>query len=299
MKQLIGFFFATGFFQSPEVINALILGSIVAAISGVIGVFVIIRGQSFAGHAISDFGGAGAAMAFLAGIGTLWGFLGFGIFAAIGVEFLGNKAREKDLSTGIILSIALGIESLFLYLDAHFTGKASASMLILFGSIFVVSRTTVLVIAFLTIATTIVICILYRPLLLCSIDSELASTRGIPVRFISIVFIILLSFVVEEGSLITGSLLSTALLIGPAAAAVQITRKMSSAMLLSASLGVIAMLIGIVLAYDSFQWPPVGRGWTVSFFVSVIILLFYLLARIKGRISDAKMTKNKGVFSDD
>ncbi|WP_026883675.1 metal ABC transporter permease [Clostridium akagii] len=299
MKQLSEIFFAPGFFQNSEVINALILSVVVAAISGVIGVFVIIRGQTFAGHAISDFGGAGAAIAFLIGINTLWGFLSFGVLAAIGMETLGNESKERNLSTGIVLSVALGIESLFLYLDTHFTGKSNASMLILFGSIFVVDRNTVLIVAMLTIATAIIICIIYRPLLLCSIEPEIAKTRGISVRFINIIFVILLSFVVEEGSLITGALLSTALLIGPAAAAMQITRKMSSAIVLSAGIGIIAMWLGIILAYDSFLWPPTGRGWTVSFFVSTLILLFYLLARLKHKLYNSGIIKTEGVLNND
>lgn len=299
MKELSRFLFAPGFFQSTQVMNALILGSIVAAISGAIGVFVIIRGQIFAAHAIADFGGAGAAIAFLAGINNLWGFLGFGVLAASGVELLGNRAKERDLATGVVLSIALGVQALFLYLDTHFTGKASAPMLILFGSIFVVNLSTIYIVALLTIATAIVLCIFYRPLLLCSLDTELARTRGVKVRLISVIFIILLAFVVEEGALITGSLLSSALLIGPAAAAMRITHKMSIAMLWSAIIGVVTVWMGVVLAYDSFHWPPVGRGWSVSFFVSVLVLLFYILARTKEGFSKVGNVKAERMIAND
>jgi zinc/manganese transport system permease protein len=299
MKELLTFLFAPGFFESTQVMDALILGSIVAAISGVIGVFVIIRGQTFAAHAIADFGGAGAAIAFLAGINTLWGFLGFGVLAASGVEFLGNRAKERDLATGVVLSIALGVQSLFLYLDTHFTGKASAPMLILFGSIFVVNPSTIHIVILLTIVTAIVICIFYRPLLLCSIDPELAKTRGVQVRFISIIFIILLAFVVEEGALITGSLLSGALLIGPAAAAMRITHKMSIAMLWSAIIGVVTIWLGVILAYDSFYWTPVGRGWSVSFFVSILVLLFYIFARIKEQFSKVGTVETGRMIAND
>jgi zinc/manganese transport system permease protein len=299
MKELLKFLFAPGFFQSTQVIHALILGSIVAATSGVIGVFAIIRGQTFATHAIADFGGAGAAIAFLAGINTLWGFLGFGVLAASGVELLGNRAKERDLATGVVLSIALGVQALFLYLDTHFTGKASAPMLILFGSIFIVNSSTIHIVILLTIATAIVMCIFYRPLLLCSIDPELAKTRGVQVRLISIIFIILLAFVVEEGALITGSLLSAALLIGPAAAAMRITHKMSIAMLWSSIIGVVTVWLGVILAYDSFYWPPVGRGWSVSFFVSVLVLLFYILARIKEQFFKARNVETERVITND
>ncbi|HUW64559.1 MAG TPA: metal ABC transporter permease [Spirochaetia bacterium] len=298
MSHLLALLFAPGFFQSEEVMNALLLGGVVAAISGVIGVFVVIRGQAFAGHAMGDFGGAGAAGAFLAGINTLWGFLAFGVLAAIGVEFLGNRARERDLATGIILAVALGVEALFLYFDTHFTGKVGAPMLILFGSIFVVAPSTVSIVTGLTIASAVTICLIYRPLLLSSIDPELARARGVPVRVISLAFIILLAVVVEEGSLIIGALLSTALLIGPAAAALRLTHKMGWAVLWSVVLGIMAMWIGIVLAYDSFQWPPGGHGWPVSFFVSVLILLFYFLVRLRGKLPKLGITMSRRAMQD-
>lgn len=277
----------------------MILGSIVAAISGVIGVFVIIRGQTFAAHAISDFGGAGAAIAFLAGINTVWGFLGFGVLAASVVELLGNKINERDLATGIVLSIALGIQSLFLYFDTHFTGKAGAPMLILFGSIFVINSSTIYIVTLLTIVTAAIICIFYRPLLLCSLDSELAQTRGINVHIINLIFIILLAFVVEEGALITGSLLSAALLIGPSATAIRISHKMSTAMILSSSIGILAVWLGVILAYDSFQWPPVGRGWSVSFFISILVVLIYILARMKEEFSKVGYIKARSVITNE
>jgi|GEM_PF-5050100 len=83
----------------------------------------------------------------------------------------------------------------------------------------------------------------------------------------------------------TGSLLSGALLIGPAAAAMRITHKMSTTMLCSAIIGILTMWIGVILSYDSYCWPPVGRGWSVSFFIAVLVLLFYILARIKEKFS--------------
>ncbi|MDR3597668.1 metal ABC transporter permease [Clostridium sp.] len=299
MKEFLTFLFAPGFFESTQVLRALILGSIVAAISGVIGVFVIIKGQTFAAHAIADFGGAGAAIIFLSGINSLWGFFGFGVLAAIGVELLGTKAKEKDLSTGVVLSIALGVQALFLYFDTHLTQKSSEPMLILFGSIFVVNPTTIYVVAFLTIATILVFSIFYRPILLCSIDSDLAKTRGVNITLIGVIFIILLAFVVEEGSLIMGSLLSSALLIGPAAAAMRLTHKMNFAMLLSAVIGILSVCLGVVLAYDSFYWPPYGRGWPVSFFISVLVLVFYVLSRIKEKFVSFPEIKKGGMISNE
>lgn len=275
--------FAPGFFQSEQVQNALLMGGLVAAVCGVLGVFVVIRGQAFVGHAISDFGGAGAAAAFLLGIDTLWGFLLFGFLSAVGVELLGQRAKEKDLATGIVLSFALGLEALFLFFDTHYTGSAGAPMMILFGSIFLVRRSTVTAVAVLSVAAVAVLCAIFRPLLLCSIDPDLAKTRGVPVRLVGLIFILLLAVVVEEASVAAGALLATALLIGPAATATRLTHKIGGAMLASAGIGIFSMWLSILLAYDSYRWPPAGRGWPVSFFVCILILCFYLLAGLAGR----------------
>lgn len=299
MTRLLSLLFAPGFFQNTQVLRALLVGGIVAAISGVVGVFVVIRGQSFAGHAIADFGGAGAAVAFLMRINTLWGFLIFGVLAAIGVDLLGSRTTKRDILTGIILSVALGIESLFLYLDTHLTSQSGAPMQILFGSIFMLSPSTAAVVGILAVAVVIILCLIYRPLLFCSVDPELAQTRGVPVHAVSLVFIVVLSLTVEEASLTTGALLSTALLIGPAAAAMHLTHDMGRAALWAACLGVLATWAGIVLAYDSFLRPPAGHGWPVSFFVCALILLFYLLARFHGRHSQREHAAARGMVHND
>lgn len=277
-SNLFNLVFAPGFFQSGPVANALLMGSLVAAACGALGVFVVIRGQAFVGHAVADFGGAGAAVAFLFGVNTLWGFLAFGLLSAAGVELLGGRAQGRDLATGIVLSLALGVEALFLFFDTHYAGSAGAPMMILFGSIFLVRPDTVEIVVWLTFIAGLILCAIYRPLLLCSVDTDLARSRGVPVRFVGMAFILLLALVVEEASLAAGALLSTALLIGPAAAATRMTHKMGTALFLSAGIGVFSMWLSILLAYDSYQWIPAGRGWPVSFFVCILLLLFYLLA---------------------
>lgn len=282
MNNFFQYIVAPGFFHSPQVLSALLLGGLVAAVSGVLGVFVVMREQAFAGHAIADFGGAGAAVAYLLGINTFWGFLGFGLLSAVGVELLGRRAKERDLATGVVLSFALGLESLFLFLDAHYTNGAGAPMMILFGSVFFVRTETIVAAALLTAVTAVALCAIYRPLLLCSVNPELAAVRGVPVRLVGIVFILLLALVVEEASLVTGALLSTALLIGPAAASLRFTHRMGHAMGLSAGIGVLTMALGILLSYDSYRWPPFGRGWPVSFFVCLTVLAVYLFSRAFG-----------------
>ncbi|EPZ41018.1 metal ABC transporter permease [Alicyclobacillus acidoterrestris] len=280
MTTFLHYVFAPGLLQSEEVLHALLVGILVAVISGVVGVFVVLRGQSFVGHVLTDIGAAGASGSFLVGVNAWYGFISFGILAGAGVEWLGDRARNRDVATGIILSFAMGLGSLFLYFDTRFTSNASAPMMVLFGSMFVLNPGIIPIVTFTGLAALVVLLIIYRPLLVCSVNPEIAQTRGIPVRLVGILFMILLAIAIEDGSLVVGSLLSTALIIGPPATAIRLTSRVGLASVLSAGIGVVATGLGILLAYDSYLWPPVHRGWPVSFFIAVLVLVFYLLSRL-------------------
>ena len=135
---------APGLLTSAPVRTALLIGAVVAVTSGVIGVFTVIRGQSFAGHSLADVATTGGAGAFLAGVNQFWGFLAAGIAAAGLMEAIGvQRRRGRDVATGVVLGAALGVAALFLYLGTLKSGTTGASFTILFGSIFVVSPDTV------------------------------------------------------------------------------------------------------------------------------------------------------------
>ena len=284
MNKFYNVIFAPGFFESSQVLKALLIGTIIALVSSIFGVFVIVRKQAFVGHAISDFGGAGAAVAFLLNINTVIGFLFLGVISAIGAEMLGKKVKERDIATGVVLSLALGFESLFLFLDTHYTGHAGAPMMILFGSVFIVRTSTVYLIILISAISIIGLCIIFRPLLLVSVAPDLAKTQGGYPKLIGIIFVILLAFVVDESSVVIGTLLSIALLVGPAATAMHLTHRIGLALISASCFSVISMWLGILLAYDSYQWFPSHQSWPVSFFVCTLILIFYILTRIIGKL---------------
>jgi zinc/manganese transport system permease protein len=121
---------------------------------------------------------------------------------------------------------------------------------------------------------------LYRPLLLSSLSAEMAAARGLHVRALGAAYLLALALAVALAAITIGSILSTALLVGPAATALRLTRRPGFAIALAGGLGVTAMWLGILLAYDSFAWPPLGRGWPVSFFVVAVIFLGYLLSGV-------------------
>lgn len=268
-----------GFFAGPEVRTALTVGAVVAVVSAVVGVFTVLRGQSFAGHALADVGTAGGSAAYLVAAPALWGFLVFSLAGAAVMELIGiQRSRGRDLATGIVLGAALGAAALFLYWDTTVHSSTGATMTILFGSIFAINTSTIpLVIGFSAVSVAAVL-VLHRPLLVCAIHPDIAAARGIPVRVVGAIYLAAVAITVALTSITIGAILSTALLVGPAATAVKLTRRPTTAMALSAAIGVLATWLGVLLAYDSHDWPPGRHGWPVSFFVVALVFACYLLA---------------------
>jgi zinc/manganese transport system permease protein len=268
-----------GFFAAEDVRVAILVGAIVAIVSGTVGVFTVIRGQSFAGEALGDVNTAGGSAAFLAGVSPLLGFVVVGVVAAGAMELIGiQRPRGRDLATGIVLGAALGLAALLLYLVATLHSTTGATQTILFGSVLTVASSTIAPVAALSVAVLGLVALLYRPLMLSSVSAEMASARGIRVRLIGAAYLLALAVSVSLAAITIGTILSTALLVGPAATALRLTRRPGVAIAVAALLGVAAMWLGILLAYDSFDWPPVGTGWPVSFFVVTLIFLGYLLS---------------------
>jgi len=270
-----------GFFASEAVQTAAVIGLVAACVAGTVGVFTVIRGQSFAGEALGDIGATGGAAAFLVGVGPLWGFAASGVAAAAAMEAIGvQRPRGRDLATGIVLGAALGLAALFLYLNTTVHNTTGATVTILFGSVFTVARTTVPLVLLLSLVVVAIVAALYRPLLLSSVSAEMAAARGIPVRAIGAAYLLALALTVALAAITIGTILSTALLIGPAAAALRITRRPAQAIAAAALIGTAAMWLGILLAYDSFYWPPGEVGWPVSFFVVTLVFIAYLLSGV-------------------
>jgi zinc/manganese transport system permease protein len=270
--------FAPGFFSSGPVDAALVSGGVVSVLSAVVGVFTVIRGQSFAGHALGDIGTTGGSASFLVGVSPLWGFVGIGMAAAVTMELFGvQRARGRDVATGVVFGAALGVSALLLYLDTTVRSTTGATVTILFGSLFTVSGATIPAMVALSAAAFVGVIALYRPLLLSSVSTEMAAAQGVAVRSLGIAFLVTMALAVSLSAVTVGAILSTALLIGPAATALRLTRRPATAMATSALIGLLATWGGILLSYDSYYWPPSRRGWPVSFLVVALIFVFYVM----------------------
>jgi zinc/manganese transport system permease protein len=281
---LLHLLFAPGFFSSAPVRLALLTGGVAALVSGAVGAFTVLRGQSYAGHALADISVTGGSGSYLLGISPLLGFAGTGVLAAGVMDLIGiRRPRGRDLATGIVRGAGLGIAALLLYWDTTHTAATGAAVTILFGSMFTLSPSVVpLVIACGAVGLAIVV-VLYRPLLLSSVSADLAAARGIRVRAVGLAFLLAIALAVSLSALTVGTILSTALLVGPPAIAMRITRRPGLATVAAALIGVVVTWLGIVLAYDSFTWPPRHDGWPVSFFVVALTFAGYLIAQLAGR----------------
>jgi len=255
---------------------------VVAITSAVVGVFTVIRGQSFAGHSLADVATTGGSGAFLVGLDQFWGFLAFGVAAAIILEVIGvQRRRGRDVTTGVVLGGALGVAALFLYLGSQHSSTTGASFTVLFGSIFVIQSSTIPALIASGVIALVVVVALSRVLLLSSLSPDVAVARGVPVRTVGAAYLVALAISVSLSSVAIGAVLSTALLIGPAATALRIAKSPVRAMVTAAVIGVVVTWIGILLAYDSYYWPPHGHAWPVSFFIVALVVLAYLLTYLR------------------
>ncbi len=253
--------------------NAFLAGTIVAIVTAIIGYFVVLRAQAFAGHALSHIGFAGATGAALLGVSSLLGMFALTMVAALGMGALGKQVRGRDVEIGMVLSFALGLGVLFLSL---YTQYASETVGVLFGSILSVSRSDVLVTLYSGLGTLVVMAFLFRPLLFASIDPEVAQARGVPVGLLSVIFMLLLAITVAEAIQVVGVLLVFALLIAPAATAERWTRRPIATVALAVGLSVAFTWGGLELAFNS--------SWPVSFYISALAALAYLISVCVARL---------------
>jgi zinc/manganese transport system permease protein len=256
--------------QAPFIQNALLAGSLIAVAAAIVGYFLIVRGLTFTGHALPNIGFAGAAGAVLLGLDPVFGLFAFTIAAGVGIALLGKEVRERDISIGILMTFALGLGLLFLSL---YSGYAQRVYSILFGTILGISQEDVLLTALMSLFVLIVLFVLFRPLLFSSLDPDVAEARGVPVRLLAVLFLVLVAVTISMAIQVVGALLVFTLLIGPAATAIRISHRPLWAIACSVVLGLCYTWLGIVLAALQGDWP-------VSFFIATISFAIYLPVRL-------------------
>lgn len=243
-------------------------GTLVALVAGIVGYFVVLRRSSFAAHALSHIGFAGAAGAVLCGISPVVGMLAFTTIGGVGMTVLSPRASDRDVQIGIVLSFMLGLGVLFISL---YTGYATEAYSILFGEILGISTVDVLVTIGATIAIVCVIAIVYRPLLFASLDEDVAEAKGLHMRMLGIVFMVLVAIATSVAVQVVGVLLIFSLMVTPAATAQRLAKRPWRAIVLSMIISLSATWLGLTIAF----YEP----YPVSFFITAIVFVIYVLVR--------------------
>ncbi len=260
--------------------NAFAAATIVAALSGLVGWFLVLRGQVFAGHALGHIGFTGATGAVLIGVPPLWGLLAVTVIGGIGMGALGERLEGRDVAIGIVLAVALGLGLLFLH---FFTAYANEATALLFGNVLGVDAGTVWVLLGLALASIAGLAVIARPLLFASLQPELAEARGVPVRLVAVLFLAIVAVATAESAQIVGILLVFALMVGPAAAAQRLTTRLGWGVALAALLAVAEAWAGLTLAFYT--------DWPTSFWITALSGAVYLLSGLP-RMSAERLSNN-------
>lgn len=253
-------------------LRAFAASGMVAVVAGVVGYFLVLRAQTFAGHALAHIAFAGATGAALIGIPPLAGVLALTVGAGAAMGVLGDRLSSRDVVIGMVLALALGFGLLFLSLT---TTNAIQATSILFGSVFAVGPGMLPILALLAGVTLIAIAAISRPLVFATLQPELAEARGVPVRLVGTLFLALVALAVAQSIQIVGVLLVFALMVGPPAAAQLLTDRFGPGVVLSAGLALAQAWAGLILSYYT-DWPS-------SFWIAGLSALVYAAAAILRR----------------
>jgi len=238
-------------------INAWIVGTMVAVVAGIVGFFVVMRGSAFVADAVPQGAFAGAAGASLIGVSTLVGLTVFALAGALGIGWLGRRGRP-DVATALTLVLMLGLGALFLSFTTQYSAEIFA---LLFGEILGISASEILPVALLGLVCVAAIAAAYRPLLLSTLAPESGEARGVSAARMDLLFLIVVAVATSMTLPVVGALLIFSLMIGPPAAARSLTASPLRAMGLSVVIAVALAWASIAASYET--------DWPVGFFVGV------------------------------
>jgi zinc/manganese transport system permease protein len=258
---------------STFMVNTWIGATLVAIVAGMIGFFVVLRGSSFAAHALPLGTFPGAAAATLLGVNEIFGLVVFALVGVIGISQLSRRGRH-EVATALCLVTLLSLGTLFLSMTQEYSQGVYG---VLFGQVLGVSDEQIVAVAVTSATCILAVALMFRPLLLSSVSPDLAEVRGISSRRMELWFLMVLAFATSMAVPVVGALLVFSLMIGPAAAARALTDRPVAALLLSIGLSLLTVWAAVGLSYTT--------NWPVGFFVGTIGALSYGLGRVGGRLS--------------
>lgn len=250
--------------------HAFLAGTVLAIVAGLVGYFVVLRNLVFATEALSHVTFTGALGAAVLGYNPLLGLFGVTMLVALSMGAMGTRARSRDVVVGTVLTWVLGLGVLFLSIYTSQSGATNSSIGVnfLFGSIFGLQAQQAQLIAVVGLGAIVALLLIARPLLFASIDPDVAAARGVPVRWLSLAFLVLVALSVAEAVPAVGALLNSALLVTPAAIAQRLVARPFVALLLCAVLALAFMWVGLTIGF----YAP----YPVSFVISALAFVTYV-----------------------
>lgn len=245
-------------FEHPFFRDAFLAGTAIALASGLVGYFVVLRGQVFTGDALSHVAFTGALAALVIGMDLLLGLYLACVLVAFGMAALGVRGRADDTAIGNVFAWMLGLGALFLtvYTTSSSGRDATSGVNVLFGSIFGLSSHQALIDGLIAVGVAVLLVVIGRPLLFATIDDGVARARGVPVRLLGFVFLGLVGVTAAAATQAVGALLLLGLLAAPAGAAQRLSPRPWHALWLSAAIAVASMWAGLTLSYAAPSVPP-------------------------------------------
>lgn len=257
----------------PFMRNAFLAGVPIAALSGLLGYFMVLRRQVFVGDALSHVAFSGAVGALAFGFDARLGLFVATVLVAAALGLLGNRGLADDVVVGTVFAwvLGLGVLALSIYTaSAKAATNGAAGVTVLFGSIFGLSSGQAYTAAAVAGLLLVVTVAMVRPLLFASLDSAVAAAKGVPVTALGVGFLVLVGAIAAEATQAVGALLLLGLLAAPAGTAMRLTDHPYAAMVVASALSVGATVLGLVASYLLPKVPP-------SFGIIAVATAAYLL----------------------
>lgn len=263
--------------------QSILAGAVLGVIGGFVGMFVMMRDHAFAVHGIAEMSFAGAALFLLLGFDVVTGSLVGSIASAILIGLLGVKRSESNSVIGALMPFGLGLGILFL---SMYEGRANNKFSLLTGQIVSVGDSQLLEMIIGAVIVVVALTLVWRPLTFASLDPEVARAKGVPLRALSLLFMVILGIAVALSVQVVGSLLVLALLITPSAAALQVTSSPLKALIFSVLFAEISMVGGMLLA--------LAGSLPISPYVTTISFIIYVLCRIVAGVRGRHSASGRG-----
>ncbi|MEA2071371.1 MAG: metal ABC transporter permease [Asgard group archaeon] len=270
MASVLDFFLS---FQNSFMLRAFFSAIVIGVVCSIIGVFVLLRGMIFLGQAIAHSAFAGASLAVLLGMDNpIITIIGFSLISAVGIGFVNQKQiMNNEIIIGIVFSFFMALAVLFIGLHGEYSSDINS---ILFGNILLVDSTDFILLMVFSLVILVLIFLIKKELYFITFDNEQAKISGIPVTYISYLFLVVVSLTISVSLKAIGAILVFAMIVTPAATAHQWTYKLNKMILLSVIFGVISSILGLFLSYI-FDLPS---GSTIVSLLTITFLISFILS---------------------